>query len=87
MAFGVESKMKHANMIIQIILVVFPVYFLGWTTGFAITAFGLGLQKYGVEFITGGSLLTTTEEGWEQIWKMRYRFAIAKVDKLTVAEV
>ena len=65
MAFGVESKMKHANMIIQIILVIFPAYFLGWMPGFTVTALGLGLQKYGVEFLTGGILLTTTEEGWE----------------------
>ncbi len=37
--------------------------------------------------ITGGILVVASEEGWEQLNRKKYMFAMAKVDKLTTSQV
>jgi len=66
MAFGIKKgKSVYIGILIQIALVVLPVYIYGWTIGTAIMCAGFGLQKYFIEKFTGGILVTTSEEAWE----------------------
>ena len=45
------------------------------------------LNRFTLEKLTGGSIVTSSEEAWETLEKKKFVFVMAKVDKLTTASL